>query len=287
MLCPKCKTENSDSANFCTNCRESLKKSEAAAPAKETKTSTNKIDFVAILTGIFVKPMTTLKEQLPKFADFKNASIITLIVVAAMTILSTITTVVGVVRTEECVENCSVFSSKSEKKKIETKWKWDNLEDFDWFKNVGQTFLMNLVTVVIISGAYFGMSKAFKSKDANFFRMTTVVALGFIPSAAAAFVAPIIGGINLTLGGIVALAGSIYTLSIIFIGLNGESGLEGDKKVYLNIASIACMILAYYVIIRLIYGELAGKVIEGLIQSAAGGGINLSSSSSIDLNDLF
>lgn len=296
MLCPNCKTENDDSANFCTNCRASLKETptqpESAttaaptAPAEPVKTaetaapelktaptspsaSTNTSNFFKFMLDVCLKPMTVFKENLPKFSNIKNASIITAIIVVVMTLLSTITMVVNTVRTEECIEGCSIFSSKSERK-VETKWEWDNLEDAELPKYIGETFLMNACTILILSGAYFGMSKAFKSKTADFSRMMTVVALGFIPSMVLGFIAPIIGGINLTIGGIIGLAGTAYSLCIIFVGLNNESGIEGDKRVYLNIASMVCVMVAYYVLVRFKYGELGGEAFKLILQSGAG-----------------
>ena len=246
-----------------------------AAPA-EKSAAASKTDFKGFFKVILdaaLKPMTAFKEHLPKFADFKNAGILSLIIVAAMTILSTITTVVGIVRTEQCVENCSasIFSSNKDKKeKIETKWNWDNLEGFDWFESVGKTFLMNIVTIALLAGSYYGMSQVFKAKDANFCRMATVVALGMVPSAVLSFIAPVVGMLNLTLGGIVGWAGIIYSIAIIFIGLNSEVKVEGDKKVYLNIASIACLVLGYYIVVKLVYGDASAAFIEMLIQASTG-----------------
>ena len=313
MLCPNCKTENDDSANFCVNCRTSLKETatpaasaaEAVAPTAEpvapaapaattSSASTEKPNFFAVMLAGVLKPMTTFKENLSKFADFKNAAIIGLIVAGAATILSTITTVVGIVRTEECVENCSayssLFSSSKEKKekKMETKWKWDNLNEFDWFKTVGQTFLMNMFILVALSGAYFGTAKLFKSEKANFGRMLTVVSVGMIPTIIVSFIAPMIGAINVTFAGILNIAAVVYSLSIILVALNEESGLEGDKKVYLNIISFAIVAIAFYVLYRILYGELADMMFKGLFSLSGGsltGGVS-TSSSSLDLDSL-
>ncbi len=314
MLCPNCKTENNDAANFCTNCRANLKEITTpepasadpvtepvapvapAAPVTPVATpaaSSEKPSFIATMIGVCLKPMTTFKENLPKFNNPKNAGIVALIIVAAMTILSTITTVVGIVYSKDCVKNCSTFKSfyldeddDDDKAVYETKWEWKKLKNYDWFKNVGQTFLMNALTVAILSGAYFGMSKAFKSKTANIWRMVTVVALGLIPMTVTAFIAPILGGLNLTIGGIINWAGMLYSFAIILVGLNEESGVEGDKKVYLNIASAACIVLAYYIIFRFMYGEIAGKAFETYLQLGTGttnlGGL----SSDIDLKSL-
>ena len=320
MLCPNCKTENDEAANFCTNCRTNLKETTtpepvAEAPAAEpiaepvtpvvapvtpvaepvtpvaTPTapvaapaaSSEKPNFIATMIGVCLKPMTTFKENLSKFANPKNASIITLIVVAAMTILSTITTVVGVVYSKECTKNCSSFSSlfsddDDRDPVYETKWEWKRLDKFDWFKSVGQTFLMNMFAVAILSGAYFGMSKAFKSKTSNIWRMVTVVALGSIPATVTTFLSPMLGGINLTFGAIVGMAGALYSLAIILIGLNEESGVEGDKKVYMNIAAAACMALAYYIILRITLGDNASDLLDTYLKLGGSSSVN------IDLN---
>ena len=246
---------------------ESTKKT--AAPAAASKFDLK--DTFKVIKDAALKPMTAFKEHLPKYTDFKNAGILVLIIVAAMTILSTISSVVGIVRTEECVENCSsIFSSKSEKKKMETKWNWDNLENFDWFEVEGKKLIVNILVIAMISGAYFGMAQIFKAKDANFCRMAAVVALGMVPSTILTFIAPVVGMINLTLGGIVGWLGLIYSIAIIFIGLNSEVKVEGDKKVYLNIASIACIALAYYIVAKLIYGDAAAAIIEFVIQLGTG-----------------
>lgn len=246
---------------------ESTKKTAAPAAA-------SKFDFKGtfkVIKDAALKPMTAFKEHLPKYTDFKNAGILVLIIVAAMTILSTISSVVKVVRTEECIENCYSFSSKSsEKKKVETKWNWDNLKDYDWFENEGKGLLVNVLVIALISGAYFGMAQVFKAKDANYCRMAVVVALGMVPSAVLTFVAPIVGMINLTLGGIVGWLGIIYSIAIIFIGLNNEVKVEGDKKVYLNIASIVCIAIAYYIVTKLIYGDVAAAFLEFVLQAGSG-----------------
>ena len=246
---------------------------------KETKKETKlpKIDFKNLFTIILnsaLRPITTIKEKLGDFADAKNAGIIVAVIVVAMTLLSTITNVVGIVRTEKCVEGCSslnIFSTEKTKKKVETTWNWENLSDYDWFKNVGGDLLNKILTVAILSGAYYGMAKAFKDKKVNFFRMATLVALGLVPAAVTGFVAPILGGINLTLAGIVGLAGSIYSFAIIFLGLNSEIAVEGDKKIYLNVAAAACMLVACYILIRFMYGELGGSAFELMIQSGVKG----------------
>lgn len=266
---------------------------ESTTPAEKPKASAGKPNFFAIMLSGVIKPMSTFKEHLPKFADIKNAAIIGLIVAGAATILSTITTVVGIVRTEECVENCSayssLFSSSKEKKekKMETKWKWDNLEEFDWFKTVGQTFLMNVFVIVALSGSFYVVSKAFKSEKSNFSRMMTIVAVGLIPTTVVTFLTPMIGAVNATFAGILNIAALAYSMIIILVGLNEEAGLEGDKKIYLNIASTACIMLAYYILYRILYGE-AADFIFNTIFSLAGGNLSAttSSSSSINLTNL-
>jgi hypothetical protein len=245
---------------------ESTKKT--AAPAAASKFDLK--GTFKVIKDAALKPMTAFKEHLPKYTDFKNAGILVLIIVVAMTILSTISSVVKVVRTEECIENCSMFSSKSEKKKVETKWNWDNLENYDWFETEGKGLIVNILVIAMISGAYFGMAQVFKAKDANFCRMAVVVALGMVPSAVLTFIAPVVGMINLTLGGIVGWLGIIYSIAIIFIGLNSEVKVEGDKKVYLNIASIACIALAYYIVTKLIYGDVAAAFLEFVVQAGSG-----------------
>ena len=319
MLCPNCKTENDDSANFCVNCRASLKDTpaeEPTAPAAEEKkpeepvavsaapaapatpvaatpatpaapaaTTGGKPNFFAVMIAGVLKPMTTFKENLPKFADFKNSAIISLIVVLVATILSLTTTVVGIVRTEKCVENCSTswYSDKSEKKKVETKWEWDRLEDleFDWFKNIFFTLLIYVFLIAGFAAAFFAMAKVFKSPNANYGRMLTVVAVGAIPMIIMNFLSPMIGGINLTVANVLSAAATVYSLSIIFVGLNVESGLEGDKLVYLNIASIACFAVVGYILIRLFGESIATTFITNYL---GGSGLLDLDSSSFDIN---
>jgi hypothetical protein len=300
MLCPNCQTENDDSANFCTNCRTSLKDTTEAAPAAAPATpatpaapaaSTEKPNFFAIMLAGVLKPMTTFKENLAKFADFKNAAILGLIIAGAATIFSTVTTVVTLVRTEECVENCSSswFSSSTKEKKYETKWKWENLNNIDWFKVVGQTFLVNAFTLCALSGAFFGTAKIMKSEKANFGRMLAVASIGSIPTIVVSFIAPVIAGINATIAGILTMAAVAYSFSIIWVGLNEESGVEGDKKVYLNIIALACIAVAYYILFRIMYGEMADLMFGGLFNLSGGSFSGLStsgSSSSLDLDSL-
>ncbi len=314
MLCPNCKTENDDAANFCTNCRANLKETLAnkpeetaepvaapatpvapeapATPAAPVKpaASTENPNFFACMLGVCLKPMTTFKENLAKFANVKNASIIAVIVVVMMTLFATIQTTIKTVRYDSCSSGSFSFTSKK-KEKCEVKWEWDNLEDAELPKFIGQTLLMNVLTILFISGAYFGMSKAFKSQTADFFRMLTVVALGFIPTTILGFLAPVIGGINLTIGGTIGILGALYSLFIIMIGLNNESGLEGDKKVYLNIAAAVCIAIGYYIVLRFEFGEAGGLMFKGILQSGAGsvdlsGLTGGSSSSSFDFDDL-
>ena len=51
---------------------------------------------------------------------------------------------------------------------------------------------------------------------------------------------------------------------------NNEVKVEGDKKVYFNIASIACLVLGYYIIVKLVYGDASAAFIEMLIQASTG-----------------
>lgn len=308
MLCPNCNTENDDSANFCTNCRTPLKdamttptstlaepvKEEsveqpvtpavedpvelvvepvkpATAPATPTTAASDNVNFFAFIIAGLLKPMTALKENLPKFSDIKNSIIFTVIITVISTILSLITAIYTTVREQSCTGG--LFSEK----KCELKFDFENLEDFKWFEVVGQNLLTTIAFIAVIAGIFFALSRAFKKNQTNYFKMLAVVSLAAVPMILATFVGGFIGYINGLIGIVVILLGTMYGFYIFHEGINDEVQLEGDKKIYYNIICVALLLVAFYIYLRFMFGELADAMFSGGFKL---GGFSSGSSSS-------
>jgi large subunit ribosomal protein L24 len=75
-------------------------------------------------------------------------------------------------------------------------------------------------------------------------------------------------------GGIIEQEAAIDASNVMYVHKGKPTRIgfkvEGDKKVYLNIASIACLVLGYYIIVKLIYGDASAAFIEMLIQASTG-----------------
>ena len=78
-----------------------------------------KLDYIKYLFGSFLKPFDTYKNNESTLGDFKNSSILALIVVGIMTVISLLSTMLSAVRHK------SYFSGK-------VTWNWDNLGDVEF-----------------------------------------------------------------------------------------------------------------------------------------------------------
>lgn len=295
--CPKCQAENDDSAKFCAKCGAELNTNTTdnpvttteainEAPAKETATSTtetttvatpttasvsvadstaatahaqstaesaakpaaNMPNFFSFVISAVVKPISTFREQLNKYSSFNNAAIITVISSAFAMLCGLVVTIFGAI----IVKRCSLFGGN-----CKTSVEFENLGDLDWLGLTLLSFIVYVLAIALVSGIYFGMSRAFKRKETNFFRMMTVVATAFVPMALGTLVGGLVALLNATIGGLFISAGSVYGFYMLYEGLNDEAKITGDKKVYYNFLNIL-ILLVIVVVLVLIMNQSGG-----------------------------
>lgn len=296
MQCPNCHTENSDTSRFCIRCglpftSNATPNNQSSAPTSQapatnanmteqyvaqnqatsapapaagpTPVSVKAPNFLALIIAIFIKPITTLKEELPKFASFKNSGIMAIITTAIATIFSLITTIFSTVY----YKHCSLFSGE-----CEVEWEWDNLENIEWFELIIKQFFGFLVVMVVLAAIFFAASRIFKQTQTNFPRTMAVVALAFLPITIS-FLAPTLSLIHATVGMIISTFSIIYGLCIFYEGMSLETKLENDKKIYYLLTSVALIMVAM-IVASAIFGDSLTQY------------VNLPSSSSSSLLDL-
>lgn len=198
--------------------------------------------FKTILNSI-IKPISTTKEELTIFDNFKTAGLTAALVVALATIITLVTIIISIVRVQR------IFSD-------EIVWEWDRLKYFDFFKTSGTIFLIFAGAIVLLAGTYYVASLITKKK-AKFQNLLATCAISILPAIISiSILSPILSKIYLPLGLIISGVGIIYTIVILFEHINKELSLDNNKKIYVNIASVAAFLLVAYFVGTKIMSEI-------------------------------
>lgn len=212
-----------------------------------TNTNSNPINktlFKTILNTI-IKPVSITKEELSIFDDFKASGITAVLITVLATVIFLIKTIIDVVR----------IPGYGDKKYT---WDWDMLKYFDFFKYLGTMLLVFAGIIVLLAGTYYVASIIIKKKT-KFQKLLALCAISILPVIiSTTILSPILTKIYLPLGLITSGAGIIYTIVILFEHVNKELSLDDDKKVYVNLASLAAFILIAYFVATKIMSSIIG-----------------------------
>ena len=291
MNCPNCGTSNNVGSKFCIRCGQSLEGAQVSTeqPIQSSETlsqevssqpinntpiqnennfQTNvapqqpmnsnaapaaKVSFMGyffIILAVILKPFTAFKEELNKFNSFKNSAIMSLIVSGVGTLINLITTMLNSVMVKSYD-----WSSGGYK----TTWTWENLKEIKYLEVVGKNFLIYLGVIVAIAVVYYIASLIVK-KQTNFSRLLGISAIAVAPMLVCSLVlSPLLALIWAELAMPITLIGAIYTIVLVYEGMNNEVLVEGNAKYYFNLVCLSILgIAAYYLYMKLFMSSNSG-----------------------------
>lgn len=199
--------------------------------------------YLYIMLAVILKPFTAFKEELNKFTAFKNSAFITLIVSGIATIVNLITTMLN-----EVMVKSYDWTSGSYK----TTWTWENLKELDYMKIIGKNFLIYIGIIAVIATVYYIASLIVK-KQTNFAKLLGISAMAVVPMLICSLLlSPILSLIWAELSMPITVIGAVYTVILIYEGMNNEVLVEGNVKYYFNLTCLSILgIAAYYLYIKL------------------------------------
>ena len=277
VVCANCGTQNDANLNFCNKCGGSLKPQastenvmdsgnnavQMATPNVQQPIPQQNVDlnnnalhqsngaslnYISYIIGAFLKPYEKYKSEESKLSDIKNGTILSLILVGALTLVGLIKTMISAVRVT------SFFSNDVE-------WAWDNLKNVSYLKVLGQNILLYAGLFAAIAGVYFLASLIIK-KEIKFPKILGAVATAFIPYVFASIVSPIVSIIYSPLGLIINVVGFVYTLTILLELINNFIVIDDkDTKIHFHMICLSIIIIGLGVIV---YNLILGSVASGL-----------------------
>jgi len=217
-----------------------------------------KVSFMGyffMIIAIILKPFTSLKEELNKFNGFKNSAILSLIVSGTATIINLLSTMWSAVRVKEFSWTTGNYT---------TSWVWDNLKNIKYIEVIGKNFLIYLGAIVAIAVIYY-LGSLIVKKQTNFSRLLGISALAVTPLLICSLVlSPLLSLIWAELAMPIIVIGAIYTIVIIYEGINSEILLEGNAKYYFNLVCLSILgIAAYYLCMKVFMSSITGGL-DGL-----------------------
>ena len=87
------------------------------------------LNYFQYILGALLKPFDKFKREEEKLNNWKNVSILSLIIIVVSTLIRLIATMISVVREKSLWPN-------------EVKWTWENLKSIPYFKFIGQNLLI-------------------------------------------------------------------------------------------------------------------------------------------------
>lgn len=278
MICSKCGTNNNEGSKFCIKCGNPLDNNvnlnnqdmnnmqnttnvvnnnvNVAQPinmmpnGQVVMNNADSMNFMKYLGKSIIKPFQSYAEEEQKFT-IKNVSILSLIVVVITLVCSLIVEIIDTVKTT----SYSLSGTSST-------WNWDNLDDFEWFKFLGKHFLIYAGIILAIACVFYIGSLIVK-KEIKFPNALVIAATSVIPMFLCVVVLdPLFSLLSSDLGSVIAIIGVVYTFVEIIIMMNKEIKLEGDIKIYFNLACFSVLlIIAYFIIMHMIsstYSSMLG-----------------------------
>lgn len=291
MNCPNCGTSNNVGSKFCIRCGQNLESTQVFAEqsAQTTETlfqevplqsinntsvpsnnnfqanivqsqsiNTNiaskaKVSFMGyffIILAAILKPFTAFKEELNKFNDFKNSAMMSIIVSGGATLINLITTMLNSVMVKSYD-----WSSGGYK----TTWTWNNLKEIKYLEIVGKNFLIYLGIIIAIAAVYY-IASLIAKKQINFSRLLGIAAIAIAPMLFCSLVlSPLSTLIWAKLAMPITLIGAVYTVVLVYEGMNNEVLVEGNAKYYFNLVCLSILgIAAYYLYMKLFMSSISG-----------------------------
>lgn len=212
--------------------------------------SAESLNYFSYILGALLKPFDKFKSEENKLNNVKNVSILTLILVGAMTIIRLITTMISSVRVT------SFWSS-------EVKWVWENLKEVQYFKVIGQSLLIYAGILVAVTCIYFLANIVIK-KDAKFIKLLGTTTTAFIPFAVcSSILSPLLSMIYTPLGICITVIGVIYTLVVLLELTNELITIENkNTRIYFHLICLSIIFIGG--------GLIAYKLILGSLTNGLG-----------------
>ncbi len=274
MKCFKCGGENQENATFCIQCGANLREVQNENAFLQTESiqqsppinipnntmqttmpnqpmpspSVSKLNYPMYMLAILLKPIRSFQEEEEKFTSPKTAFLLSLFMVIFMTIASLIQTIFQTVR----VASFSLSSGYT------TTFQWENLKNLNWFTVIGKDFLIAAGLLFAIAGVFY-LGSFLVKKQFNFLKSLAITATAIFPFIVLGlFLSPIFGMIWSPLGLVLTVISIFDSFLILFELMNRALQLEGDIKVYFNVACFSILIIAgYYIYINLILNPVA------------------------------
>jgi len=204
--------------------------------------------YFFIILSIILKPFTAFKEELNKFNTFKNSTMISLIVSGIATVINLLTSMWNAIHSKSFDWTSGGYS---------TSWNWDKLGDLNYIQIIGKNFLIYAGAILVVAGIYY-LASLIAKKQTKFPRLLGISALSVTPLLISYLVlSPLLTLIYAPLGIFITIAGAVYTIVLIYEGMNSELQLEGNIKYYINLICLTILGVAlYYVYINLMVSSI-------------------------------
>lgn len=214
-----------------------------------------KISFMGyfiLMLAVILKPFTTFKEELNKFSSFKNSTILSLMVSGIATIINLFTTMWNAVR----VKDYGWLSTDTS-----TKWVWSNLKELKYIEIIGKNFLIYLGIILAIAAVYYIASLIIK-KQPNFSRLLGISVLSVVPMLICSLIlSPLLGMIWIKLSMPITIIGAVYSILLIYEGMNNEVLVDGNTKYYFNLICMSILgIGLYYLYTKMFVSSVSSEL---------------------------
>lgn len=250
MKCSNCGSELNNDAKFCVKCGTAVvnekKVKEEKTKKKSTKVESNSFGAMIIgclmfILNVILKPVSTLKEKIKDYSDFKVAGILLVLVSFGRMIINLLGNMISVV----FVKKISSYLTGETKLSVN----FENLKELDYLSLIFKEFFMFLIVIALVAGIYYVVALIMK-KSANYFRLVTITSVSFIPLiVVGSFVSIIVGYIYAPLAIFLVCAAFIYSLLTFVNAMDDELDIDDSNlKVYFHtICLTVVVIVAYYV----------------------------------------
>ncbi len=214
----------------------------------EKKKSEEELNFFEYILRAFVKPFEEFKKTEKNFSDQKNTLILGGIVVAILTALKLIGTIINTVRVTSILGG--------------TKWVFENIKNINFIKTIGGSAITYALIILAIAGVYYLASLVIK-KETNFFKLMGASITAFIPMAVSTtLLSTLLSMISIKLGVAVVIIGFIYSLLILIELINYLIPIENQNtKIYFH---LTCLSLLFLTGAFIGYKMIVGSVTSGI-----------------------
>ena len=202
------------------------------------KVNSPTLNFIMYILLVITKPFSNFKDNDKNFESPKNSFILAGIITVVAVLVNLIKTIFSVVR----VKTYSFTDG------TKTVWQWENLKQIKYFDVIERNFLIYLGIILCIGIVFFIASLIIK-KEVKFTKAIAISATALIPwIVGAMIVAPLSGLLWAPIEIILHYSTLVYALLILYELINDEIKLDGNNKLYFNLACFAVIIIASYFI---------------------------------------